>query len=171
MYTRQNHHSITTKQTTVSSVIIVQRIIRQSSGCRQFWQCRKFVLGSGTWGDHNGVINMTLLCNQWSESHNGLSLGAAEVMTHDNGTQCGCGHAETSQHWEVRSRHQVQPGLRYITNTALSIQGWLHILNLFLKQSFSFVISFPLDSRNVETQLSFNSYTHSQFLNWDNNFL
>ena len=90
-YTRQNNHSITTKHTTVSlylQLAVVQSMITEGSGCGQFWQCRK----CGHWdqragGDHNGVINMTLLCNQWSVSHNGLSLGAPEVMTHVNGTQ------------------------------------------------------------------------------------
>lgn len=51
---------------------------------------------------------MTLLCNQWSASHNGLSLGATEAMTHNNGTQC----PHSTPAWscrEVRSRHQVQP--------------------------------------------------------------
>ena len=82
-----NHH----KNTTVSlylQLAVVQCMITEGSGRGQFWQCRK----CGHWdqrpgGDHNGVINMTLLCNQWSVSHNGLSLGAPEVMTHDNGTQ------------------------------------------------------------------------------------
>ena len=79
------------KNTTVSQYLqlaVVQCMITEGSGRGQFWQCRK----CGHWdqrpgGDHNGVINMTLLCNQWSVSHNGLSLGAPEVMTHDNGTQ------------------------------------------------------------------------------------
>ena len=51
---------------------------------------------------------MTLLCNQWSASHNGLSLGATEAMTHNNGTQC----PHSTPAWscrEVRNSHQVQP--------------------------------------------------------------
>ena len=130
---RQNNHSITRKHTTVSlylQLAVVQSMITEGSGCGQFWQCRK----CGHWdqragGDHNGVINMTLLCNQWSVSHNGLSLGAPEVMTHDNGTQWSL-HTVVMQTpantREVRGSHQVEFRYRrYITNTTLSIQQYL----------------------------------------------
>ena len=147
-----NHH----KPTTVSlylQLAVVQCVITEGSGCGQFWQCRK----CGHWdrrprGDHNGVINMTLLCNQWSVSHNGLSLGAPEVMTHDNGTQWSL-HTVVMQTpantREVRGSHQVEFRYRrYITNTTLSIQQyitpWLDRLNQILTTFLhSLVISFP----------------------------
>ena len=135
-------------------IVIVQRIIRQ--GCRQFWQCRKCGLGSETRGDHNGVINMTLLCNQWSESHNGPSLGGAEVMTHDYGTQCGCGHAETSQHrerWGAVTRYSRASDTSPTPHSA-SRADFTHGIS----SQRSLVISFPYSRNSIFLELLANIY-------------
>ena len=141
-YTRQNNHSITTKHTTVSlylQLAVVQSMITEGSGCGQFWQCRK----CGHWdqragGDHNGVINMTLLCNQWSVSHNGLSLGAPEVMTHDNGTQWSL-HTVVMQRRGAVTRYNSTP--HHTQHPAISQALRLNLIQTTFLHSL--VISFP----------------------------
>ena len=79
LYTRQNIHSKNTSFIPNISLHLylqcdrVQCMITQSIGCGEWLArhpalCRKCGLGSWGQADHNGVINMTLLCNQRSHS-------------------------------------------------------------------------------------------------------
>lgn len=137
-----NHHK-TNNSIFVSAVIIVQRIIRVVVS-DSFDNVE-----SVDWDQGPGVTTMVLSIWHYyvisDQSHTMVSVSELRrwwLMT------MALGVAVVMQPTlrEVRSSHQVQPGFRYITNTALSIQDSLHTLNLIPK-FISNIISFLLETQ------------------------